>query len=134
MGDPYTAVYDYNLRSTGAPGLARQCPALPGLASQADPIPSLLLTRRYSGRQSLGKAQTPSNYYTTILLYYFFLVFSRKSHPLLLENFDPVSSKNSIVIGEKWGSLAQPFTNRIHRFVDTEKPNETTCNHLSQER
>ena len=52
-------------RSTGAPGLARPCPDLPGLASQADPIPSLLLTRRYSGRQSLGKAQTPSNYYTT---------------------------------------------------------------------
>ena len=42
---------------------ARPCPDLPGLASQADPIPSLLLTRRYSGRQSLGKAQTPSNYY-----------------------------------------------------------------------
>ena len=41
---------------------ARTCPALPGLASQADPIPSLVLTRRYSGRQSLGKAQTPSKY------------------------------------------------------------------------
>ena len=31
-------------------------PALPGRASQADLIASLLLTRRYSGRQSLGKA------------------------------------------------------------------------------
>ena len=34
---------------------ARLCPALPGFASQADPIPSLFLTPRYSGRQSLGK-------------------------------------------------------------------------------
>ena len=74
MGDPYTAVYDYNLRSTGAPGLARLCPDLPGLASQADPIPSLLLTRRYSGRQSLGKAQTPSNYYYYYYYYYYYFL------------------------------------------------------------
>ena len=61
----------YFYRSTGAPGLARFCPVLPGFASQADPIPSLLLTRRYSGRQSLGKAQTPSNYYYYYYYYYY---------------------------------------------------------------
>ena len=51
---------------------ARSRPDLPGFASQADPIPSLVLTRRYSGRQSLGKAQTPSNYYYCYYYYYYY--------------------------------------------------------------
>ena len=35
--------------------VARPCPVLPGLAIQADPDPSLFLTRRSSGRHSLAK-------------------------------------------------------------------------------
>ena len=42
-------------RCPALPGLARFCPVLPGLAIQADPDPSLFLTRRSSGRHSLAK-------------------------------------------------------------------------------
>ena len=66
--DPYTGVCDLFLSIYRR---ARPCPVVPGLASQADPIPSLLLTRRYSGRQSLGKAQTPSNYFYYYYYYYY---------------------------------------------------------------
>ena len=55
---------------------ARSRPVAPGFASQADPIPSLVLTRRYSGRQSLGKPNSlklTTNYYCiTVSLLMFF--------------------------------------------------------------
>ena len=47
---------------------ARSRLVVPGLASQADPIPSLVLTRRYSGRQSLGKPNSLKLLLTTTVL------------------------------------------------------------------
>ena len=42
-------------RSCGLPGLARTCPVVPGCATQAERDPSLVLTRRSTGRHSLAK-------------------------------------------------------------------------------
>ena len=55
-----------NYRSTGAPGCARLCPVVPGCArssgaigARSNPTPHAQVHRR----TSVGKAQTPSNYY-----------------------------------------------------------------------